>query len=459
MKERYDCLCIGSGPGGYSAALRLSCLGKSVAVIDYSKDNIGGVCLNEGCIPVKAIIKISKMYSELKRKGTSYGFAKDIDRPDMKRIVAYSKDASRILREGLLYLFKKNNIVFIEQEAELLEDKKIRIGKSKVIGADNIIIATGSKPNELPQFKFDGERIISSKEAINLDYIPDSILILGAGAIGLEFASIFCDLGTKVTLIEIQDQILPGEDKEIALRLESIFKKRGIELHTECEAELVEKGKDKIRVSLKGRNKKEIEVSLILLAVGRSPNIDKDSFTDLGIEMDNNFVKVDEYMMTTSSGIYAVGDITAYPMFAHSAYKEAEIASLHIAGKRSNRLNREDIPKVIYSNPEVASIGLSEDEVRMRRIGYRVLKKYYRANPYAVLSGHQEGFIKIIVDDNHNLLGAHILGYEASELIHQFAICKSNNLSIDKIDKTIYAHPTFSEIIKEASSSLLGERP
>ncbi len=462
MKDRYDVICIGSGPGGYSAAVRLAKLGKSVAVIDYSKDKIGGVCLNEGCIPVKAIIKISKLYSELSRDGSRYGLGKDIAKADIKKIVAYSKNTSKTLKQGVLYLFNKNRIDFIEGEAKLLTNKKVEVkqkeGSTQTIEADNIILATGSKPIELPHLKFDKKKIISSSEAINLDRIPKSILIVGAGTIGVEFAGIFNNLGSKVALSEIKKQILPGEDNEISSNLESIFKRKGIDVYTGCQTEIINISQDSVKVNLKSPNtQEEIEVDMILVAAGRRPNIDEESFLNADIELDNGFVKVNDGMQTASSDIYAVGDITPYPMFAHSAYKESEIASLSIAGRNFRPINQLDIPRIVYSSIEAASIGLTEKEAQDKKLDIKVIKQYFRSNPRAVLSNYPDGFLKIIVDkNNHKLIGVHILGHEASELIHQFAISKVNDLTIDNIAEVIFGHPTFSEIIKEATSSILG---
>jgi dihydrolipoamide dehydrogenase len=463
IMKKYNSLCIGSGPGGYSAAISLSKAGKSVALVDYSKEKIGGVCLNEGCIPVKAIIKISKLYYELNKEGKKYGFEKGISKPDINKIIAYSKNTSSALKEGLLYLFKKYKIDFIEGEARILKNKQVEVklkdSSSRLFEAENIILASGSQPAELEDLKIDKDKIISSREAIKINRIPQRILIVGAGAIGLEFASIFSCLGSQVLLIEIKEQILPGEDKEIATSLQSIFKKRGIDVQTQSKVEKIKKSKDSVRFNLKTpEGEEEKELDLILVAAGRKPNIDKDYLHQIGIETQGDFVKVDGRFRTSHPGVYAVGDITSYPMFAHAAYKEAEVASLDIAGSNPTAINRQDIPRVIYSSVQAASIGLTEKQAEDEKLDYEVIKQQYRANPRALLSNHSEGLVKLIIDKvSHKLIGAHLLGEEASELIHQFAIAKTNDLTVEDLSKVIYAHPTFSEIIKEATSSFLGK--
>ena len=463
MDKKYDVICIGAGPGGYSAAIRLARAGKSVAVIDRSAASLGGTCLNEGCIPVKSMLKISKMRAELKKNGERYGLGVEVKSPDLKRITAYSKEMSAALKKGISYLFKKNKVDFIEGKASLISVDEVSVKQgvdsSTVLKADNIILAVGSKPAEVNGLELDGVKIISSREAVSLEVLPKRIIIAGAGAIGIEFACIFNNLGSEVILVEIKDCILPTEDKDIALGLTQLLKKDGIKIYTKSRLEIKQKEENLVRVKIVGVDKEEeVGTDLVLVAVGRQPAINIGELKKVGIEIEGGGVKVDENMKTTASHIYAVGDITPYPMFAHAAYKESEIAALSILGKPSAKINSWEIPAVVYSNIETARVGLTEARASAAGSDYKVSKHFFRSNGRAVLSNYPEGFIKIIADvKSRKLIGVSILGHEASELIHQFALCMSHNIPVDEVGKAIYAHPTFSEIVCEASTAVFGQ--
>lgn len=458
MNKRYDVICVGAGPGGYSAALRLAQSGKKTALIDYNKDNIGGVCLNEGCIPVKSMLKVSQLHKEVKKESDSYGLNLKAGSPDIEKINSYSKKVSDNLKSGLSYLFKKNNISFIEGKAKLLSEYKLEVTSVEkfVLEAENIILANGSRPIELPDFKVDGEQIISSKEALNLDRLPESIIIIGAGAVGVEFADIFNNLGSKVTLVEIKENILPGVEVEAAKSLEAILKKEGIKIHTAAKVSGIDKKSNLLKIKLvkPGNNDKEeeIEADMILLALGRCANLDESSLSKVGIKFKDKFIEVDKSMRTSIPNIYAVGDITGHPMLAHAAYRESEKAVSSINKEKRRPINYLEIPKIIYSNVELAYIGLTEEEAKSKGLDYKTAKYQFRSNSRAVLSNYADGFIKIIADKKtHRFIGVHMLGHEVSELIHQFAIALSNDITVDDMaEKAVYGHPTFSEAVCEA---------
>ncbi|MCK4519526.1 MAG: NAD(P)/FAD-dependent oxidoreductase, partial [Candidatus Omnitrophica bacterium] len=340
MSKKYDVICIGAGPGGYSAAIRLARAGKSVAVIDRSAASLGGTCLNEGCVPVKSMLKISKMRAELKKKGERYGLGVEVKRPDLKKITAYSREMSAALKKGIVYFFKKNKVDFIEGEASLVSANKVSVkhgtSGSGILEASDIILATGSRPAEVSGLEFDGVKIISSREAVSLEVLPKRMIIAGAGAIGIEFACIFNNLGSEIILVEVMDYILPTEDKDMALGLSQLLKKDGIKIYTKSRLEIKQKEEGPVRVKITGADKEEeVETDLVLVAAGRQPAINIEELKKVGIEIEGGRVRVDENMKTTVSHIYAVGDITPYPMFAHAAYRESEIAALSILGKPS----------------------------------------------------------------------------------------------------------------------------
>lgn len=430
MVERYDVVCIGAGPGGYIAAIRASQLGKKVAIVEVSKDKIGGTCLNEGCIPVKSIIRNSQLYS--------------LANKSMKEIVDESKKIVSQLRNGVLYLFKKNNITLLEGKARLVGVNEIQIEsfkeQKKVIEAGYIILASGSKVHEVPDFNLDGNRIISSREAINLKEIPKSITIIGAGAIGIEFADIFKNFGSSVTLVDIMDRILPQEDIDISRSLERILKKKGVNILTGT----------KLVPS-------DINTELILVAVGRKPNISDLGLEEVGVEIKDGFVNVNNYMKTSQGNIFAVGDLIQTPMLAHTAYEEGVIAAEYICGMDPEEINYLNVPMVVYGDTEVASIGFTESAAREKCSDVKVSKHFFKANSRSIINQHPEGFIKIIADsETQALLGVHILGSEASEIIHSFIVAKSAGLSVEELSRIIFAHPTVSEAIKDACKSVFG---
>lgn len=459
MDRKFDVVCIGSGPGGYVSAIRASQLGKKTAVVEIAEDKIGGVCLNEGCIPAKTIIRGSELYTSFKNCGSGLGFETKITKPNMEKLVAFSKEVVQNLRKGISYLFKKYGVTFIEGRAVFSADKEVLVelksGGRQILKTENIILATGSRAKTAAGLEFDGQRIISSSEAVNLDYIPRSILIVGAGAIGIEFASLFNNLGAKVYIVETKSQILPQEDSDISRALKTIFKKRGIDIYNESKIVKVDKEKNLVKVEVAAPLKTVIlEVDLVLVSAGRVPNTSFQNLSEIGLELnEEGFVKVDDAMKTTLDGVYAVGDITGKgkEMFAHLAYRKAEIAANSICGIKSLPINILNVPCVMYSDIQTASVGLNEEEVKVEGFDYVASKQYFRSNSRSVINCQLDGFVKIIADKKtRQFLGVHILGYEASEIIHQFVVAKSGGLLVDNMANFIYGHPTFAEIAKDS---------
>jgi dihydrolipoamide dehydrogenase len=456
MQDKYDVICIGAGPAGYSAALSLAKAKKKVALIDKSFIQAGGTCLNEGCIPVKSLIKVSKFHYEANKAGKDYGLNIHSQKPDYKEIVSYTKKVSDTLKKGLIFLFKSQNIDFIEGEAKLIGNKEVKINNSQgeiCLKADNIILATGSIARQIPGLEFNGKNIVSSKQALELEILPERILIIGGGAIGIEFACVFSNLGSEVKLVELQDHILPEEDKDAALALTSLLKKQGINVYTNASASIDSKKNVVCGQIKKDSGQESFEADLVLVSVGRAANIDTSLLDKLGISTDKGKVVVDKKMQTSLKGVYAIGDITCYPMLAHSAYKQASIAVKSILSEAAEEIDVKLIPNVVYSNYEFARVGLKEEEAQEQKIDYKINKYQMRACGRAVASNYPQGFIKVIYEaKTKKILGATLLSHDASELIHQFLIAVDKELSLDDIKELIYAHPTFSEAIHAACS-------
>jgi len=458
MPDKREVAIIGSGPGGYVAAIRLSQLGKRVSVIDIDETRLGGVCLNEGCVPVKSLINSASVFSAIK-KADIYGLEADVRPPDMKKIVAVSQNVSSVLRNGLKGLFKKNGIEFIAGRARLLSGKRIEIESKngrEEIEADNIIIAAGSSPKAIPNVTLDGKNIFTSTEAIRLEALPKTMLVIGAGAIGVELASMFSLLGTKVTIVEMLTAVLPFKDEEISKTLERAFKKRGIEIFTGAKVTALNKKSSSIEAVFEtGDGEKKSEFECVLVAAGRKPNTEGLGLEKAGVKTEGGFITADAKMRTNVKNIYAVGDILNTPMYAHVAYKEGIIAAEGIAGVKAETIDYDAIPHVIFTEPQVAGVGLTEGEAREKGYETAASKHFFRANSKAVINRSDEGFIKIIADKKtRKLLGVYIIGEGATEIIHEFVLAKSAGLTIDDIAKAVHGHPTLSEIASDAAKAV-----
>ncbi len=457
----YDVAIIGSGPGGYVAAIRAAQRGMETVIIE--KEHIGGICLNWGCIPTKAIIHSVNTLREI-RKASDLGI--DVERInfDMSRIIARSRNVSGRLSNGVSYLLKKHNITVIDGYARLSSKNEIQVeNKEKAhiqtIKAKNIIIATGSRPKALSHLSIDGKDVISSRHALERETLPLSIAIIGAGAIGVEFAYIYKHLGVGVTVIEALDSLLPVEDAEISRELLKQFKKQKIRCMLQSKVqEIVKKDKD-LELTIEGpKGSSTLNVETVFSAIGVSPNTADIGLDTVGIKQERGFIVVDEHQQTNIAGIYAIGDVAGMPMLAHKASKEALISIDHIQGKKTKPLNKMFIPGCTYCEPQVASIGFREKDAEEKNIEYEISKVYYRAIGKAQAVNHIDGFLKCIIDKKtRKILGAHCIGAEATELIAELTVAITQELQIDDLAETIHAHPTLSELIMETAENAMGE--
>ena len=459
MSERhFDVVIIGSGPGGYVAAIRATQLGLKTAVVE--KDKIGGVCLNWGCIPTKALLKSAEVYNHLKRSEEFGMKIKEIDF-DFPKIIKRSRDVALRNSKGVEYLFKKNSVEYIPGTGKIIKKGKVEVLKNdkstEILNAKNIIIATGARPRTLPCIKIDGKNIISSTEAMLLQKPPRSMIIIGAGAIGVEFGYFYNTFGTKVTIIEMMPNILPVEDQEISKLLENNFRKWGIEILTNSKVENVITDKE-IKVTISSTDgKKELSAETVLMAIGVQANTENIGLESTGVRVENGWIGVDNYGKTNIDGIFAIGDVAGPPWLAHVASREGMVCVEKIAGKNPQPIDWDNIPGCTYCQPQVASIGLTEEKAR--NIGYdiKIGRFPFTASGKARAIGETDGLVKLIFDAKYGeLLGAHILGTDATELIAELGLAKTLETTPDGIINTIHAHPTLSEAVMEAAENALG---
>ena len=453
--KSFELVIIGAGPGGYVGAIRAAQLGMKTAVIE--RDTPGGVCLNIGCIPSKALIHQAEKYNaiaDLERMGIK------VDRSefDYKEVHKKSRLAAKKLSKGVEFLLKKNKVDYIKGEA-VFEDRNTLLVNGEQIHGDHIIIATGSRPKQIPGFEIDEENVISSTGALMLEKLPEKMLILGSGAIGVEFSHIFNSFGVQVHLVEMLDTIIPTEDRDISEELEKAFKKRKIKVYTSTKAAGYEKTENGLTVHLKDKDNNEVTIVVdkILLAVGRSTNVENLGLEKIGVELERgNFIKVGDFYETSVKGVYAVGDVVSSPLLAHVASKEAEIAVEHIVGKEvEKKLDPLMIPGAVYCEPEIGSFGLKEKDIQDQSV---IVSKFpYKAIGKATAVEQSEGFIKILTEEvTGKILGASLIGAQATELIHELLLAKDVELSTEKIASMIHAHPTLSEGLMEASRASQG---
>lgn len=461
MSNRYDYLVIGSGPAGHISAIKAAQLGLNVAVLEKDPEMLGGVCLNEGCIPAKSLLNDAYIFSTLKKSGELY-FQAPSAVINMQKLVEKSRSSSDMLRKGLAFLFKKNKITLIEGEAKFIDANTIEIstssGSVKVV-ADKVLIASGSEPRELPGIAFGGN-VWNSSRAIRAQGVPESILIVGGGAIGCEFASFFNMVGSCVTLLEAEESILPFEDKEISRRMRSIFKKKGVKVLPSSLLKSVSQREDEVEAEIESGEKVEKEkYSVVLVAVGRCPSTGSLGLEKAGVDIDERgFIKVDDSLRTTASNIFAAGDVIATPMLAHSASAEGILSAEAASGKDTEPIDYDCMPNAVYSDIGAASVGMTEEEVKKKGIEYSVGKQFFKANGRAVTSAQTEGFVKVIADvSSRKILGAHILHHDAPEMIHEFVVAKRGGLTVDDISGSIHAHPTLSETIMDACHAVFGK--
>ena len=449
----FDVIVIGGGPGGYVAAIRASQLGNRVVVVE--KSNLGGVCLNWGCIPTKALLKNAQVL-DLIKNSKKYGISIPSYEVDWKKVIKRSRDISKRLSKGIEYLMKKNNIKYIQSEAKFIDSNTIQLDKENTITGKKIIIATGGYSKSIPGIDFDGKNIISSKEAMVLEKIPEKLVIIGAGAIGVEFAHMYNSFGSKVTLIEGLPSIIPSEDIDISNELENIFIKRGINIISNAKVKEVKITKNKARVYVEGID--SLEADKVLVAVGVSGNIRNLGLEKLGVQLERDFIKVNGYMQTSVDNIYAIGDVCGPPLLAHVASFEGTLASEHLSGRNVKLMDYENIPACTYCDPEIASVGISENKAREKGYDIKVGKFPFSALGKAQADGDRNGFVKVIYDSKYGeLLGCHIIGKNATNLITELTVARKLETTYTEILSTIHPHPTLSEAIQEATADALGE--
>lgn len=463
MSEKFDIAVLGGGPGGYVAAIKAAQLGYKTAVIE--KDNLGGICLNWGCVPTKSLLKNAELYDTVNNHADEFGLKFEGLSFDFDKIIKRSRGVSEKIVKGVEFLIKKNKIERIKGFGKLTGKNTIEVagedGKTiSTVEADKIIIATGARPKTVPSIPVDKEFIITSTEAMSLKEQPEELVVIGAGAIGVEFAYFYSVLGTKVTIIEMLDQIVPVEDKEVAQTLARSFKKRGIEMHTGTMVKeaVVKDGRVYITAEKKGKEIK-IEADKVLNAIGVQGNIEGIGLEEVGVEIEKGHIKVNKSDYSTFvPGLYAIGDVIGPPWLAHVASHEGIICVEKIKGIETADFDYSSVPGCTYCQPQVASIGLTEQKAIDEGYEIKVGKFPYSASGRASAAGEKEGFVKMIFDAKYGeLLGAHIIGSEATELIAEVGIAKSLEADYETIVKTIHAHPTLSEMIMEAAGDAYGE--
>ena len=455
---RYDLAVIGGGPGGYVGAIRAAQLGLKVGIIE--REMLGGVCLNWGCIPTKALIKNAEVYSLIKQS-EKYGINVQNITVDFKKNVKRSRDTSKRLSKGIEFLMKKNKIEHLNGFGRFTSENNIEINNNDkvfTVEADRIIIATGAKPKAFTDLSFDSENVISSKEAMLLENPPKDLVIIGSGAIGVEFAYYFNEFGTRVHIVEMMDRILPNEDHEVSEEVEKNFKKSGITVTKGVKVSKIQSMKQSAKVYLEKKTNDEIiKVEKVLLAVGVTGNINNLGLEDLGIETEAGAIKTDNYNRTNIENIYAIGDVCGPPWLAHVASAQGHLAAEHSAGLNVNPIDYSNIPGCTYCQPQVGSLGMTEEQALSSGFKVKVGRFSFQASGKAMATGNTIGFVKLIFDEKYGeLLGAHIVGSEATEMIAELGMAKALESTWDDLSMTVHAHPTLSEAIMEAAMDAQG---
>lgn len=461
MKE-FDVVVIGAGPGGYVSAIRASQLGKKTAIVE--KDSLGGVCLNVGCIPSKALLKNAALADTLRNHAKDYGIQFDHLSLDYAEAVKRSRKVSQRLVKGVGFLMRKNEIEVITGEAKLKTAGLVEItkdqGEVEMIKAADVIIATGARSLVLPWMGVDGETVVTYKEAILQEKRPESVVIIGAGAIGCEFSTVWNSYGTTVHLVEMLPNILPTEDPEISKELEKSFKRSGIKVYTEHRVESIEKTEGGAKVTVKnGDETLVLEAEQVLVAIGFRPNTQEIGLEEVGVKLNQRgFIAVDERMATNVPGVWAIGDVTGNLLLAHAASAMGIIAAEQIAGEQSVVLNYRNIPRATYSHPQVASFGLTEAEAADAGYEVKVGRFNFQANGKALGLNEGSGFVKLVTDAKYGeVLGAQMIGPEVSELLPELVLANFAELTVEEIARAVHAHPTLSEVLMEAAHDALGQ--
>ncbi len=456
----YDIIVIGSGPGGYVAAIRASQLGFKTAIVE--KESLGGVCLNWGCIPTKALLKSAQVFEYLTH-ASDYGINVEGGEADFNAIINRSRGVADGMSKGIQFLMKKNKIDVIMGAGKIQKGGKVAVtaadGSSKTYNAKHTILATGARSRELPNLKQDGKKIIGYRQAMSLEKKPESMVVVGSGAIGVEFAYFYNAIGTKVTIVEYMDRIVPVEDEDVSKQLERSLKKAGIQVLTGAEVQAVDTGGKLASVQIKtAKGTEKIEAELVLSAVGITPNIENIGLEDVGVKTDKGRVVVDEFYRTNIEGVYAIGDIVSGQALAHVASAEGITCVEKIKGHSVEPIAYNNIPGCTYCSPEIASVGYTEKAAKEAGYDIKVGKFPFSASGKASASGAKDGFVKIIFDAKYGeLLGAHMIGANVTEMIAEIVVARKLETTGHEIIKAVHPHPTMSEAVMEAAADAYGE--
>jgi len=462
MAKEFDVCVIGSGPGGYVAAIRASQLGFNTAIVE--KRHLGGVCLNIGCIPTKALLRSAEVFESIENAG-SYGVNVDSYSADFDGMVKRSRKVANKMSKGVQFLMKANKIDVFEGKGVFESKDQIKVvgdeGETlEQIQADNFIVATGAHPRELPNIPIDGEMVIDSERAMQLDDQPEKMVVIGAGAIGVEFAYFYNTIGTEVTLVELQDTLVPVEDKDIGKELGKIYKKKGIDVRTGSTVEKVEENGDGVKVTIKtGDDEETVEADVVLSAVGVTGNVEGIGLEEIGVAYEKGAIQVDrDTYQTNVDGVYAIGDVIGAPWLAHKASHEAIYCVEKLAGEDPLPINYDNIPGCTYCEPQVASVGYTEEEAKEEGYDIKVGKFPFSASGKATGLGHQEGFVKVVFDAKYGeWLGCHMIGSHVTELIAEAVVARDLETTGHEIISAVHPHPTMSEAVMEAVAEAYGE--
>ena len=458
--ENLDLVVLGSGPGGYVAAIRASQLGRKVTIIE--RENLGGVCLNWGCIPSKALLKSAQLYHDISR-ASEFGFDVSGVKLDFPRVIERSRNVANKMEGGVNYLMKKSKAQVIKGNGVLEGGNRIQVtdsaGRQSSYQYKDIILATGARARQFPGLEVDGKAVHTYRTILEHKVLPQKLLVVGAGAIGMEFAYFFSTFGTKVTVVEMADQVLPVEDKEIADNLQKIFVKRGVDVKCSAKITAIKQSNKVVTAEIDaGGNIEKWSGDCCLMAIGVVPNTENIGLDKAGVETDQRgFIATDEYMRTSASNHFAIGDVIGEPMLAHKASHEAQVAAEMACGTNPHPMDYDNIPGCTYCQPQVASIGMTEKALKEKGIKYRVGKVPFQAIGKAVAIGEPEGMIKVLIDDDiGEVLGVHILHSEATELIAEAVLMRTHEAIASSVVDTIHPHPTLSESMMEAMAAALG---
>lgn len=457
---KFDIIVVGSGPGGYVAAIRASQLGLKTAVVETAE--LGGICLNWGCIPTKALLKSAQVFEYISHSA-DYGISVSDPKANFGDMIKRSRGVADGMSKGIQFLFKKNKIEKLEGWGRVKPGKKVEVedqkGNKTIYSADHIIIATGARAKELPALKIDNQKIIGYRKAMSLEKQPNRMVVVGSGAIGVEFAYFYSMIGTEVTIVEFLDRIVPNEDEEVSKTLEKLYKKAGMKIMTSSEVTAVDTKGDICKVTVKTKNGEEkLECDIVMSAVGVVSNVEDCGLEDAGILVDKGKIKVDEFYKTNMPGYYAIGDVVAGPALAHVASAEGIICVEKIAGHSPEALDYNNMPGCTYSSPEISSVGFTENGAKEAGYEIKVGKFPFSASGKASAAGAKDGFVKLIFDAKYGeLLGAHMIGNNVTELIAEIVAIRKLETTGHEMIKTVHPHPTMSEAIMEAAAAAYDE--